>query len=131
MINRTTVDSLLDDETKTELSLYPGVLTKGRKRDKVLTYLQARIDQTDDKDWKMLWNILHIMIEANGVIGAERSKQTASHICQVLMANSNTVDDLPPNELDNPNPSSYTSDLISIQELLLSGKVFLLLMYEI
>ena len=123
MISRTTVDSLLDEDSKNELSLYPGLLTKGRKKDKFLTYLQSRIDQTSDKEWKMLWNILHIMIEANGVIGAERSKQTASHLCQVLMTNSNTVDDLPPNEIDNPNPSSYTSDLISIQELLLSGKV--------
>ena len=32
-------------------------------------------------------------------------------------------DDLPPNELPNPNPETYSSDLISIQDLLLAGKV--------
>lgn len=120
------VNNVFDEEAMKEYSLYPGVLTKGRKKDKVLSYLQYQIDTTTDKEWKMLWGLLQIMIESNGVINSERSKQTTSRICQLLVLNSENIDDLPPNELDNPNPATYISDLISIQEMLLSGKVHML-----
>ena len=123
LINSTSVDTLLDKEEMKEYDLFPGVLTKGRKKDKVLAYLQHQIDSTEDNEWKMLWGLLHIMIESNGVINAERSKQTTDRICQLLISNSNSVDDLPPNEIENPNVETYASDLISIQELMLSGKV--------
>ena len=122
-MHRSSVDSILDEESMKEYDLFPGVLTKGRKKDKVLAYLQHQIDTTTDKEWNMLWGILQIMIESNGVINAERSKATTNRICQLLIANSNTVDDLPPNEIENPQAETYASDLISIQELMLSGKV--------
>lgn len=126
IMHSSSVNDVFDEEAMKEYSLFPGVLTKGRKKDKVLAYLQYQIDTTTDKEWKMLWGLLQIMIESNGVINSERSKQTTNRICQLLVLNSDNIDDLPPNELDNPNPATYISDLISIQEMLLSGKVLML-----
>ena len=39
------------------------------------------------------------------------------------MSTSSNTSDLPPNELPNPDPLTYASDLISIQDMLLEGKV--------
>ena len=116
---------MLDEEAMKSYSLYPGVLTKGRKKEKVMTYLQYQIDHTEDSDWKLLWSLLAVMVEANGVINAERSKQTTNKICQLLISYSSAVEDLPPNEMEKPNETTYLTDILSVQELLLSGKVFI------
>lgn len=50
-------------------------------------------------------------------------KKTTEKLCSLLMSKACISDDLPPNELPNPNPETYSSDLISIQDLLLAGKV--------
>ena len=50
-------------------------------------------------------------------------KKTTEKLCSLLMSKACISDDLPPNELPNPKPETYLSDLISIQDLLLAGKV--------
>ena len=39
------------------------------------------------------------------------------------MENASYSDDLPPNETPNPNPETYASDLVAVQDLLLGGRV--------
>lgn len=77
--------------------------------------------------------MLRIHVDANGVIGADRrctssfsvthSKATTEKLCRLFMSTSSNTSDLPPNELPNPDPLTYASDLISIQDMLLEGKV--------
>ena len=77
--------------------------------------------------------MLRIHVDANGVIDADRrcassfsitrSKATTKKLCRLFMSTSSNTSDLPPNELPNPDPLTYASDLISIQDMLLEGKV--------
>lgn len=51
------------------------------------------------------------------------SKSTTEKLCALMMKHSSNVADLPPTEIPNPNTATYASDLISIQDMLLEGKV--------
>ena len=52
-----------------------------------------------------------------------RSKATTEKLCALLMNHSSNTVDLPPAEIPNPDTATYASDLISIQDMLLEGKV--------
>ena len=77
---------------------------------------------TDD-EWKLLWSILQIQVESNGMVGPNRSRPTRDRICALLMENASYSDDLPPNEIPNPDPETCASDLVAVQDLLLGGRV--------
>ena len=71
----------------------------------------------------MLWGVLRIHLESNGVISAERTPSTRDKLCELFMSHASYSDDLPPNEIPNPSVDTYASDLVAIQELLLRGNV--------
>lgn len=57
------------------------------------------------------------------MVGPNRSRPTRDRICARLMENASYSDDLPPNEIPNPDPETYASDLVAVQDLLLGGRV--------
>ena len=56
-----------------DLRTFPGPLTLGKKRDKALQYIQKQIDRCSVEDWQLLWGVLKILIESNGVVNSNRS----------------------------------------------------------
>ena len=56
-----------------DLHTFPGPLTQGKKRDKALQYIQMQIDRCSTEDWQLLWGVLKILIESNGVVNSNRS----------------------------------------------------------
>ena len=56
-----------------DLQTFPGPLTQGKKREKALQYCQSQIAYCNNEDWKLLWGVLSILIESNGVVNAGRS----------------------------------------------------------
>ena len=56
-----------------DLQTFPGPLTQGKKREKALQYCQSQIAYCSNEDWKLLWGVLSILIESNGVVNAGRS----------------------------------------------------------
>lgn len=87
----------------------------------------------EQPDWVLLWNVLLVMVQNNGVVGPDRSsflrssltlsKATTASLCRIFMEHSSASTDLPPNELPNPDPATSATDLIAIQDLLLEGRV--------
>lgn len=137
------LNACLDEDQRQLYASFPGPLTKGNKKDKVLQFIDYQYDNctrtpppshlAPSDEWKLLWGVLRIHVDANGVIGADRrcassfsvthSKATTEKLCRLFMSTSSNTSDLPPNELPNPDPLTYASDLISIQDMLLEGKV--------
>lgn len=137
------LNACLDEDQRQLYASFPGPLTKGNKKDKVLQFIDYQYDHctrnpppsplAPSDEWKLLWGVLRIHVDANGVIGADRrcassfsithSKATTEKLCRLFMSTSSNTSDLPPNELPNPDPLTYASDLISIQDMLLEGKV--------
>ena len=65
--------SNVQDGSLYDLQTFPGPLTQGKKREKALQYIQSQIACCNNDDWKLLWGVLSILIESNGVVNAGRS----------------------------------------------------------